>query len=36
MRGTARGTDAGGALLVDTDGGRRRFTSGEVSVRMAT
>lgn len=36
VRGTARGIDAGGALLVDTDGGRRRFTSGEVSVRMAT
>ena len=34
VRGTARGIDAGGALLVDTDTGCRRFTSGEVSVRM--
>ena len=34
VRGTACGIDAGGALLVDTSGGRRRFTSGEVSVRM--
>lgn len=36
VRGTACGIDAGGALLVDTATGRRRFTSGEVSVRMAT
>jgi len=35
IRGTARGIDAGGALLVDTDTGRRRFASGEVSVRVA-
>ena len=35
IRGTARGIDAGGALLVDTATGRRRFTSGEVSVRVA-
>jgi BirA family biotin operon repressor/biotin-[acetyl-CoA-carboxylase] ligase len=34
--GTACGIDAGGALLVDTDSGRRRFTSGEVSVRMTS
>lgn len=36
IHGTACGIDADGALLVDTDAGRRRFTSGEVSVRMAT
>ena len=36
VRGTACGIDAGGALLVDTASGRRRFTSGEVSVRMIT
>jgi BirA family biotin operon repressor/biotin-[acetyl-CoA-carboxylase] ligase len=36
IRGMARGIDTGGALLVDTQGGRRRFTSGEVRVRMAT
>jgi len=35
VRGTARGIDAAGALLVDTAGGRRRYTSGEVSVRIA-
>jgi len=35
IRGTARGIDEGGALLVDTDTGRRRFASGEVSVRIA-
>ncbi|MEZ5543559.1 MAG: bifunctional biotin--[acetyl-CoA-carboxylase] ligase/biotin operon repressor BirA [Pseudomonadota bacterium] len=34
VQGLARGIDAGGALLVDTDSGRRRFTSGEVSVRV--
>jgi BirA family biotin operon repressor/biotin-[acetyl-CoA-carboxylase] ligase len=36
VRGTARGIDAGGALLVDTPAGRRRFASGEVSVRVAS
>jgi len=36
IRGTARGIDAGGALLVDTAAGRRRFASGEVSVRVAS
>jgi BirA family biotin operon repressor/biotin-[acetyl-CoA-carboxylase] ligase len=36
VSGTARGIDAGGALLVDTATGRRRFTSGEVSVRIAS
>lgn len=36
VQGMACGIDAGGALLVDTDSGRRRFTSGEVSVRMTT
>jgi len=36
IRGTARGIDAGGALLVDTAAGRRRFVSGEVSVRIAS
>jgi len=36
IRGTARGIDAGGALLVDTDAGRRRFASGEVSVRVTS
>jgi len=36
VRGTACGIDAGGALLVDTATGRRRYTSGEVSVRIAT
>jgi BirA family biotin operon repressor/biotin-[acetyl-CoA-carboxylase] ligase len=34
--GLARGIDAGGALLVDTASGRRRFASGEVSLRVAT
>jgi len=34
--GLARGIDAAGALLVDTASGRRRFTSGEVSLRVAT
>jgi len=34
VHGTACGIDAGGALLVETSSGRRRFTSGEVSVRM--
>lgn len=36
IQGTARGIDAGGALLVDTAAGRRRFASGEVSVRVAS
>jgi BirA family biotin operon repressor/biotin-[acetyl-CoA-carboxylase] ligase len=36
VRGTACGIDEGGALLVDTASGRRRFTSGEVSVRVVT
>ncbi len=36
ISGTACGIDAGGALLVDTASGRRRFTSGEVSVRIAS
>jgi len=36
VRGTACGIDEGGALLVDTASGRRRFTSGKVSVRMVT
>ena len=31
----ARGVDAGGALLVDVDGERRRFITGEVSLRPA-
>ncbi len=35
VRGKACGIDAGGALLVDTAEGRRRYTSGEVSVRIA-
>jgi BirA family biotin operon repressor/biotin-[acetyl-CoA-carboxylase] ligase len=33
--GRARGIDAAGALLVDTDSGRRRFASGEISLRLA-
>jgi BirA family biotin operon repressor/biotin-[acetyl-CoA-carboxylase] ligase len=32
--GTACGIDAGGALLVETAAGRRRFTTGEVSLRV--
>ena len=35
VSGTACGIDDGGALLVETVNGRRRFTSGEVSVRFA-
>jgi len=35
ISGVACGIDAGGALLVETATGRRRFTSGEVSVRVA-
>jgi BirA family biotin operon repressor/biotin-[acetyl-CoA-carboxylase] ligase len=33
--GRACGVDSGGALLVETSGGRRRFASGEVSLRIA-
>lgn len=33
ISGVAAGIDEGGALLVDTDGGIRRFFGGEVSVR---
>ena len=36
ITGTARGIDESGALLVDTTHGRRRFVSGDVSVRMTT
>jgi BirA family biotin operon repressor/biotin-[acetyl-CoA-carboxylase] ligase len=35
ITGTACGIDGGGALLVDTTNGRRRFASGELSVRVA-
>jgi BirA family biotin operon repressor/biotin-[acetyl-CoA-carboxylase] ligase len=35
IAGTACGIDAAGALLVDTATGRRRFASGEVSLRVA-
>ncbi|MDH3527412.1 MAG: bifunctional biotin--[acetyl-CoA-carboxylase] ligase/biotin operon repressor BirA [Gammaproteobacteria bacterium] len=35
IRGRACGVDSGGALLVETDTGRRRFVSGEVSLRVA-
>ena len=35
ITGTACGIDAGGALLVETAAGRRRFTTGEVSLRVA-
>lgn len=34
--GLACGIDSAGALLVDTVTGRRRFTSGEISLRVAT
>ena len=34
IQGRACGVDSGGALLVDTATGRRRFASGEVSLRM--
>lgn len=34
VSGRACGIDAGGALLVDTAAGRRRFVSGEVSLRI--
>jgi len=36
INGTACGIDAGGALLVETASGRRRFTSGEVSLRITS
>ncbi|MEA2094873.1 MAG: bifunctional biotin--[acetyl-CoA-carboxylase] ligase/biotin operon repressor BirA, partial [Pseudomonadota bacterium] len=36
VQGTACGIDAGGALLVETATGRRRFASGEVSLRVAS
>jgi BirA family biotin operon repressor/biotin-[acetyl-CoA-carboxylase] ligase len=36
VSGKACGIDDGGALLVDTVNGRRRFASGEVSVQIAT
>ena len=36
ITGTACGIDEGGALLVDTAHGRRRFVSGDVSVRVAS
>ena len=35
ISGTATGVDHEGALLVDVEGERRRFVSGEVSVRVA-
>lgn len=31
--GTARGVDASGAIIVDTPGGRRHFSGGEISLR---
>ena len=36
VSGTACGIDDGGALLVDTGNGRRRFASGELSVRITS
>jgi BirA family biotin operon repressor/biotin-[acetyl-CoA-carboxylase] ligase len=36
VSGTACGIDDGGALLVDTVTGRRRFASGELSVRITS
>jgi BirA family biotin operon repressor/biotin-[acetyl-CoA-carboxylase] ligase len=36
VSGKACGVDAGGALLVETSGGRQRFASGEVSLRVAS
>jgi biotin-(acetyl-CoA carboxylase) ligase len=33
LLGTALGIDADGALLVETDGGKRRIVAGDVSVR---
>jgi BirA family transcriptional regulator, biotin operon repressor / biotin---[acetyl-CoA-carboxylase] ligase len=35
IQGRACGVDSGGALLVDTKTGRRRFASGEVSLRIS-
>ena len=35
FQGIVRGVDAGGALLIDRDGVRRRMVSGEVSLRAA-
>lgn len=35
IRGTARGVDADGALLLDTAAGTRRFVSGDLSLRFA-
>ena len=35
MRGIARGVDADGALLLETDGKRHRVVSGDVSLRPA-
>jgi BirA family biotin operon repressor/biotin-[acetyl-CoA-carboxylase] ligase len=35
IQGRACGIDSGGALLVDTASGRRRFACGEVSLRIA-
>jgi BirA family biotin operon repressor/biotin-[acetyl-CoA-carboxylase] ligase len=35
IHGRACGVDSGGALLVETASGRRRFASGEVSLRIA-
>jgi BirA family transcriptional regulator, biotin operon repressor / biotin---[acetyl-CoA-carboxylase] ligase len=35
IQGRVCGIDSGGALLVDTTSGRRRFASGEVSLRIA-
>lgn len=35
VRGQARGVDEQGALLLDTEKGKRRFFSGEVSLRAA-
>jgi biotin-(acetyl-CoA carboxylase) ligase len=36
ISGTACGIDDGGALLVNTRDGRRRFLSGDVSLRVAS
>ena len=35
IQGRACGVDSGGALLVETSSGQRRFASGEVSLRIA-
>jgi BirA family biotin operon repressor/biotin-[acetyl-CoA-carboxylase] ligase len=34
IAGLARGVDADGAFLLDADGGRQKFVSGEVSLRL--